>query len=176
LPGYNLAIGRKNQAMTWYSRKISLKDKDLLRIQQLEESVLPFREVINCTPPVGGWVRATREALGMGAPQLAKRVGAKAPQSIEDMQRHESEGTITLNTLRKLAEGMGCHLVYAIVPEKPIEESLKERATQIASQTLARTSHSMSLEAQGLGLTEQQRVLSRQVEKLLNGNLKRLWD
>jgi hypothetical protein len=71
---------------------------------------------------------------------------------------------------------MGCRLVYAIVPLKPLDDVRKDRAVEVARKTLKRTSHSMKLEAQEVGSTAEQRVLNRQVEKLLAGNPKRLWD
>jgi predicted DNA-binding mobile mystery protein A len=108
--------------------------------------------------------------------QLAKRLGRKAPQTIEDMQQSEAAGTIKIGTLRELAEAMGCRLVYAVVPVKPLDELRKERATEIVRKALARTSHSMKLEAQDVDSKAEERALARQVEKLLLGNPKRLWD
>jgi len=153
-----------------------MRDIDILRIQQLEDTVQPFRKVLDVAPPVGGWVRAIREAIGMTNVQLAKRLGRKAPQTIEDMQKYEAIGTIKLDTLRELAEAMSCRLVYAVVPAKPLDELRKDRAEEVARKTLKRASHSMKLEAQDVGSKEEQRALERQVEKLLAGNPKRLWD
>jgi len=152
-----------------------MRDIDILRIQQLDETVKPFRKVLDIAPPVGGWTRAIREALGMTNVQLAKRLG-KAPQTIEDMQQSEAAGTIKIETLRELAEAMGCRLVYAVVPVKPLDALRKERATEIVRKALARTSHSMKLEAQDVDSKAEQRALARQIEKLLLGNPKRLWD
>jgi predicted DNA-binding mobile mystery protein A len=153
-----------------------MKGTDNLRIQQLEDTVLPFRQVLGVVPPVGGWIRAIREAIGMTNAQLAKRLGRRAPQTIEDMQQSEAAGTIKLDTLRQLAESMGCRLVYAIVPVKPLDEIRRDRALEVARRTLGRTAHSMKLEAQDVGSKEEQRALERQVEKLLAGNPRRLWD
>ena len=153
-----------------------MRDIDILRIQQLEEAVAPFREVSDIAPPVGGWVSAIREALGMTNIQLAKRLGRKAPQTIEDMQQSEAAGTIKLESLRKLAEAMGCRLVYAVVPVKPLDEMRKERAEAIARKTLERVANSMKLESQDVGSKAEQRALERQVAKLLTGNPKRIWD
>jgi predicted DNA-binding mobile mystery protein A len=152
-----------------------MRDIDILRIQQLDETVKPFRKLLDIAPPVGGWTRAIREALGMTNVQLAKRLG-KAPQTIEDMQQSEAAGTIKIETLRELAEAMGCRLVYAVVPVKPLDALRKERATEIVRKALARTSHSMKLEAQDVDSKAEQRALARQIEKLLLGNPKRLWD
>lgn len=152
-----------------------MEDKDILRIQQVEASVEPFRAVLDRSPPPHGWIRTIREALGMTHGQLGKRVG-KTQQTVEGMQRSEAARTIQLDTLHQLAEAMGCRLVYAIVPVKPLEEMRRERAVELARKTLARTAHSMNLEAQGVGKEAEQRALDRLVTKLLAGNPRRLWD
>lgn len=107
--------------------------------------------------------------------QLARRLG-KTQQTIERLQRSEAAGTIQLDRLRQLAEAMGCKLVYAVVPDKPLEEMRRARAVELARKTLGRSVHSMNLEAQGVGEAAEQRALERLVGKLLAGNPRRLWD
>ena len=153
-----------------------MRDLNTLRIQQLEELVTPMRQMLDSRRPSGGWVRATREALGLTNVQLAKRMGRKAPQTIEAMQRSEVLGTIQLSTLRELAEAMNCRLVYALVPEKPLDEIRRDRAKEVASAILQPALHSMKLETQGVGVEEERRALERQVEKLLAGSSRRLWE
>jgi predicted DNA-binding mobile mystery protein A len=104
------------------------------------------------------------------------RLGRKASQTIEDMQSSEAAGTIQLNTLGELAEAMGCRLVYALVPVKPLDQVRKERAIEVARAMLKRSSHSMKLEAQDIGAEAEKRALDRQVAKLLAGSPKRLWE
>jgi predicted DNA-binding mobile mystery protein A len=108
--------------------------------------------------------------------QLARRLGRKAPQNIDGLQRSEEAGTIQLNTLRELGEAMGCRLVYALVPVKPLDEMRAEQATKVAGELMKRASHSMKLEAQDIGPDAEQRALGRQVAKLLAGSPKRLWE
>lgn len=152
-----------------------MKDHDLLKIQQVESSVEPFRALLDQSVPPGGWGRAIREALGMTHAQLGKRLG-KTQQTVERMQRSEAAGTIQLDTLRQLAEAMGCKLVYAVVPDKPLEEMRRARAGELARNTLSRSAHSMKLEAQGVGERAEQRAQERLIAGLLAGNPRRLWD
>lgn len=154
---------------------IFMNSQDILRIQQVEASIQPFRSLLDRKPPHGGWVRAIREALGMTHAQLGHRAG-KAQQTIEGMQRSEAAGTIQLGTLRQLAEAMGCQLVYAVVPVRPIEEMRRERAVALAREMLQRTSHSMKLEDQAVGDDAERRTLERLITQLLAGNPRRLWD
>lgn len=153
-----------------------MKDNDILRLEQLEETIRPFRAVIDTQKPRGGWVRAMREALGMTNVQLAKRLGRKAPQTIEDMQEYEVTETIKLRTLRELANALGCRLVYALVPAKPLDEMRRDQARRVAARLLRTASHSMRMEDQGVSTTEEERELERQIRRLLSGNPKKLWD
>ena len=100
-------------------------------------------------PPARGWVKAIRTALGMSAAQLAKRLGITQP-SVADMERSEEIGTVQLSTLRRAAEAMNCTLVYALIPNKPLETMVDERAREIARRQLRAVEHSMRLERQGV--------------------------
>src|ERR1700730_9136270 len=122
-----------------------MRDKDLLRLEQLDRTLAPYRDLARLPRPKRGWVRAIREALGMSSPQLAKRLRIKAAQSVEDMQQDEANGAITLKTLGRLAEALNCQLVYAFVPRKPLHDILRDRATEIVRAQLDRVSHSMNL-------------------------------
>lgn len=152
-----------------------MKDKDLLRIEQLEESLRPYRKLLDLQSPGRGWVRSIREALGMTSKQLAARVGVKAPQTVEDMQEYEAAGTIKLHTLRKLAEALDCQLVYALVPRKPLQDIRRQQARRVARRLLKRVSHSMKLEDQGVSKRMEKNELDRRIEKLLRGSRRALW-
>jgi len=151
-----------------------MKDKDIMRLEQVEESLAPFRMVMGIQVPRGGWVKAIQGALGMTNVQLARRM-RKVPQTIEDMQQYEAAGTIKLKTLRELAEALDCQLVYSLVPKKTLDEIRIEQARKIARTQLKITSHSMELENQGVGPDVEERQLQRLVAKLLAGNPKKLW-
>ena len=108
--------------------------------------------------------------------QLAKRMGRAAPQTIEDMQASEMSETIKLKTLRELAHAMDCRLVYALVPIKTIEEMRQDQARAIAARQLKAVAHSMRMEDQAVTRVEEAAALERQVQKLLAGSPKKLWD
>ena len=145
-----------------------------LKLRQTEELVRPFRRLSHAQTPRGGWVRAIREALGMSATQLGTRVRVTR-QTVENLERSETNGKITLESLNKLAKALGCRVVYALVPERPLEEIQRDRARQIAESLLKPVSHSMKLEAQSIGGREEQRQREQIIESLLQGNPKKLW-
>ena len=154
----------------------NMKEKDVLRIEQLEETLQKVRPLLEVQSPGGGWIRAIREALGMSGGQLARRLGKKASQTIEDMQRSEVTRTIKLSTLEALAGAMGCRLVYALVPDKSIEQLRLEQARAVARKKIKPISHSMRLEEQGVGAREEDREMERLVRNLLSGDPKKLWE
>jgi predicted DNA-binding mobile mystery protein A len=99
------------------------------------------------SPPLRGWTKAIRTALGMSAAQLARRLRVKQP-SIVALERSEAKGTIELATLRRAAAALDCTLVYALVPNKPLETMVRDRARSFAQRRLAAVEHSMLLENQ----------------------------
>ena len=97
--------------------------------------------------PVRGWIKAIREALGMTTAQLAKRLGVKQP-SVVAIEQSEVKGAIELATLRRVAEALDCTLVYALVPNKPLEAAVRDRARLFAIRRRGPVEHSMLLEDQ----------------------------
>ena len=115
----------------------------------LDERFMELGPVSRYSPPVRGWIKAVREALGMTTAQLAKRVGIKQPTLVA-IEQSEAKGSIELATLRRVAEALDCTLVYALVPHKPLEATIRERAGAFLRRRRAPIEHSMLLEAQSV--------------------------
>jgi|SRR5277367_2590588 len=124
------------------------------------------------TPPVRGWVRAIRESLGMTTAQLAKRLRIKQP-SIVNLEQSEAKGTIELATLRRLAEALDCRVVYALLPNKPLETMVRERARAFARCRLEPIEHTMLLEDQQVQVQDAE---ERVDEILRETNPRLFWD
>jgi predicted DNA-binding mobile mystery protein A len=122
--------------------------------------------------PVRGWVKAIREALGISTAQLAKRAGVRQP-SIVALEQSEAKGTIELATLKRIAEALDCKLIYALVPNKPLEQTVRERARLFARRRLEPIEHSMALEDQKVARKESEALID---EILRETNPRRLWD
>src|SRR5438477_11560517 len=114
---------------------------------QLDERFRELGPAKRYTPPVRGWIKALREALGMSTAQLAKRLGIKQP-SLVALEQSEARGTIELATLRRVAEALDCTLVYALLPNKPLEKMVRESARAFARRRREAVEHSMLLEHQ----------------------------
>jgi predicted DNA-binding mobile mystery protein A len=83
----------------------------------------------------------------MSTPQLAKRMGVRQP-SIIDLERSEEKGSIELATLRRAAEALDCTLAYVLVPNKPLETTIRERARAFLRGRRRPVEHTMLLENQ----------------------------
>jgi predicted DNA-binding mobile mystery protein A len=111
----------------------------------------------------------------MTTSQFAERLGVSQPRIVE-LEQSEAGGGVTLNTLQRAAEALGCRLVYALVPERPLEETVRARADLVASRLTAAVEHSMRLEDQEVRSRRVARdIHQREVERLLERPA-RLWD
>jgi predicted DNA-binding mobile mystery protein A len=131
-----------------------------------------MRPVSQYGAPVRGWIRAVRGALGMSSAQLAMRLGIKQP-SVIALEQSEAKGTIELATLRRVAEALGCTVVYALMPNKPLEKMVRDRARSVAGARRAAVEHSMLLENQSVNAKYSEAQLD---EFIRETNPARLWD
>ena len=115
----------------------------------LDERFRNFGGAAQYSVPVRGWIKAVREALGMTATQLARRLGIKQP-SVVALEQSESKGSIELATLRRVAQALDCTLVYALVPNTSLEETVRARARAFVRRRRAPVEHSMLLEGQSV--------------------------
>jgi predicted DNA-binding mobile mystery protein A len=118
--------------------------------------------------PAGGWLRAVREALGMTVIDVADRLEV-APSSVTRFEQSELAGRIQLDTMERMADVLGCDLVYLLVPRRPLEDAVTDQATMLARRELSALGHTMDLEAQGVSdaeLEERERDLVAELKGL----------
>ena len=142
--------------------------------RQLDKRLNSFRNLDGFARPSRGWIKAIREALGMTTAQLAKRLGVSQPRAVE-IEKGEIASAITLETLARAARALDCHLVYALVPRKPLEELAQERATLLAKRRLQSTRHSMALEDQSVDEAGEQEQIRQLTKRLLEKSGSALW-
>jgi len=125
--------------------------------------------------PPRGWVRAIRNALGMTTRQLAARLRVSQPTLVA-LEKGEVLETISLKTLRRAAAALDCSVVYALVPNQPLDDMVLARALALAEAQRARTDQTMRLENQSLREPELAAELNRLTEEYLRIGGSRLWD
>lgn len=147
--------------------------KDATR--HLDKRFSTLRPLTESARPPKGWVRAIRDALGMTTAQLAQRLGVSQPRVVE-LEKSEVGGNVSLNSLQRAAEALGCRLVYVLVPERPLAETVRERAELVAQRQINAVAQSMRLEDQEVTSKDAAKELQRRhVERLLQRPA-RLWD
>lgn len=122
--------------------------------------------------PNRGWARAIREALGMSQSDLADRLEISQPAAAQ-LEAREADGSASIATLSRVADALGCELVYAFVPRAPrtsLQDIVEHQARQIAQNELAPIAGTMELEAQGLDEERmRERVEDRTAEIIAKG-------
>lgn len=127
------------------------------------------------TRPHRGWIRAIRDALGMSAAQLAKKMGVSQPR-VTALEKAEADDSVTLASLRRAAEALDCTLVYALVPKTSLDDMVMTRARAKAAKILQRVDHTMSLERQNLEDAETREQIEILAQDLIARNVRILWD
>ncbi len=145
-----------------------------LRITQIDQALAPWQNLTG-EPPADGWLRTIRLALGMTTRQAAQRAGVQQSTWV-GAERREAAGTISLGQLRRFGAALDCRLVYALVPDMPLQQKLDQRAEALATQEVASVAHSMALEQQRADDAYTQMQIDERKNELLRGRRSRLWD
>ena len=141
------------------SNEVSLRSRDLLD-RHFDE----WQQLRGLARPPRGWIRAVREALGMSAAALAVRLGITAG-AVTRLEQSEAADRIQLDTLRRAADALGCDLVYLLVPRRPLNAVVRDRARELAHRQIAAVEQTMRLEDQETGTVQE--MEDRLTEQLL---------
>lgn len=90
------------------------EDRKAARLR-LDEEMKPFRAVGRKRNQTNGLLQAVRQALGIRLEEVAEKSGV-GRSAVNDIERRELSGTVTLRSLGRMAEAMGCKVVYGVVP------------------------------------------------------------
>ena len=143
-----------------------------------EQTEAKLRELapLKMTPaPSKGWIRAIRSAMSMSARQLGRRI-ALGQQAVDRTEKSEASGTVTFKTMRKVAEGLDCVFIYALVPRTTLEDAMRGQARKLAQARLKQASHTMALEDQALSDSENDSILASMIDDILDSPPPDLWD
>jgi predicted DNA-binding mobile mystery protein A len=95
---------------------------------RLDREMQAFRKAGMEKNSTSGLLRAVRQALGIEIAEIAKTAGVDR-SVVYDLEARELSAAITLRSLARQAEAMGCKVVYGIVPleGKTLERLAEER-------------------------------------------------
>ena len=133
------------------------------------------KQLTNIQKPSEGWLAMLRKALGMSGSEVATRMGVSR-NAIYQAERNERDGAITINQMQKLAEAMGGRFVYAIVPERSVEDVIRAQAQRKAEALIRRASAHMALEKQSLPSAQTKRRIEELADELVRDMPPDFWE
>jgi predicted DNA-binding mobile mystery protein A len=112
------------------------------RLRQLESHLEGFRAARTLPRPERGWIHAIRSATGVSTGELGRILGTSRQLPLQ-FEKAEADDSITLKSLRRVADALDCELVYALVPRsattpKPRESHSSSRANKPLRRVVAR--------------------------------------
>lgn len=147
-----------------------------LQFQQLSNKMLAFASLQKVAAPPTGWLKAVRLALGMSSQQVANKLSVTR-QGVQDMERREKEGSITIKALREVANALDMQLVYGFVTKDDSLDALVDRkARELAKQIVLRTSNTMKLEDQENSQERIEKAIEERATAIKSEMPKALWD
>lgn len=150
--------------------------KQQLILDQVDKKLLAFQSLKDTSVPTKGWLHTVRTSLKMSLRQLSAKISI-APQSLKDMESREVAGTITLNTLRDVANAMDMQLVYGFVSKhESLEQMIEKRAKDLATEIVMRTNNTMTLEDQQNSTERIEKAIAQKTNEIKSEMPKYLWD
>jgi len=150
--------------------------KNKLQIEQLESKMKAYSPATNIAMPPTGWIKAIRLALGMSMQQLANRISI-TKQSVQEMEKREKDGSISIKSLHQAAKALDMKLVYCLIPNDGSLDALIERkAKELATKIVSRTSTTMKLENQENSSERIKKAIEERTTLIKHEMPKTLWD
>jgi len=103
------------------------KERKLARMR-LDVEMRPFRRAGKDKNPTNALLRAVRQTLRIPVAEIAEKMGV-CKSVVLDLEARELKNTVTLRSMSRMAQAMGCKMVYGIVPEdgKTLEDLVERR-------------------------------------------------
>ena len=104
---------------------------NIVRLVELDTQLRELAKLAGMATPRNGWVKTLRLAMGMSSLALGQRLDMSA-QGVRKLERAESDGTITLNTLARVADGLECDVRYVLIPRNSLVGQVLKKAQENA--------------------------------------------
>jgi predicted DNA-binding mobile mystery protein A len=141
----------------------------IIQIRALDKKLLKIKPFLPVIAKNQSWIRTIRESLGMTVKQLASRLGITQGR-VSIMEQNEKN--MKISTLEKVAAAMDCQFVPLFIPNKTLEQTVKNQAEKKAKEILANVNQNMALENQ---LSTEDEILQDMIEDYIHQNTKQIW-
>ena len=142
----------------------------IMQIRALDKKTSSLSDAKNVIPKGSSWINAVREAIGMTAVQLAKRLGVTQPR-VAKMEANEEN--LKLSTMKKVANAMNCDFVYYFKPKSTFQNIVQTQAQKKAEEIILGVNLNMALENQDIDSKE---AIDDMAADFIYKNTKRIWD
>lgn len=146
-----------------------------IKIRQLDKRFKRKVLLSEIEIPRDGWIREIRTALKITYKQLSKKL-SMTPSAIMKFENNEVRGTISLNSMSKIAEALNCKFVYSIVPNESLEKIIDAQIEKAAEKMIKQVSHSMQLESQTVNAAERREQLNDFKKELKDNFSSKIWN
>lgn len=153
-----------------------MRNKHTIAIRQLDNKLQKFQSGAAQPIPEKGWIHSIRTTLNMTLEQLGRKLyitkqGAKA---IEDS---EAKNSITIKSMKEVADAMDMNFVYGFVPKDgSIDALIFNKAKDLARNIVMRTNQNMVMESQSIEDEKLKNAIEDLTEEFKTKIPKILWD
>ena len=127
-----------------------MRTKKKLLIEQLDQKLNPFQKTELVLVPNKGWINTIRTSLNMTMAQLGTKLNITR-QGVKRIEDSEAKGTLSINSLKEVAQALELKFVYGFVPKDgSIDNLINSKAENLARKIVLRTNQNMKLEDQGI--------------------------
>lgn len=153
-----------------------MRNRRTLLIEQLDQKLKPFLETRMVLVPERGWINTIRTTLNMTMAQLGTKLNITR-QGVKRIEESEANSTVTLNSLKDVANAMDLKFVYALVPKSgTIDDLINLKAEKLAQKIVMRTNQNMKLEDQGIGDHKLSKTIKDLASEIKRELRKSIWD
>lgn len=145
-------------------------------LEQLDQKSSLLVEAMKNPVSENGWVFSIRKGLNMTLEQLGNKLGI-SKQGVRSIEESETNGSISIKSLKEVAKVLDMQLVYGFVPNKGSFSSyVEDKSKELAKRIVMRTHQTMQLENQG----NREKIIQKAIEDLafeIKQEMRRsLWD
>ena len=153
-----------------------MRNKQKLIVEQLNQKLQPFFQTRDVPIPVYGWINTIRTALNMTMAQLGRKLNITR-QGVKRIEESEASGTITINSMKKVAQAMDLKFVYALIPrDGSINDLIEVKANKLARKIVLRTHQNMKLEDQAVDDEKIKKTINQLTDEIKQEMRRSLWD
>ena len=111
----------------------------------------------------------------MSLEQFGRRLGMSR-QGAHRLEGAEAAGSITVNKLKGAADALGCDLVVLLIPRKPLQQVVRERAREVAANQVDQVGNTMALEDQAVSSRRREEMVDDLTEEIVRRGHSDLWE